>query len=204
MVVAFAAVSGAITYSVGFSVVWEAVPFLLVGGLIGTWTGAAVVVRVKTRWLQIGFAVLMLAVATRMIFSGIEGGIADIPNLGLWVIVGYFASGLAMGLLSSLLGIGGGIIVIPLLVTFFGFTQQLAQGTSLVVMVPIALLGAWRLTKSGFTQWASGLRIGSGAIVGAVVGATIALVTDSQPLQIAFAGVVVFAASQMAWKAIKS
>jgi uncharacterized protein len=203
VVVALAAVSGAFTYSFGFSVVWEAVPFVLVGGLVGTWLGAAIVVRVKTRWLQVAFSVIMVAAAVNLVFMSLDTPTMDVPDLSVWVIVGYLASGFAMGLLSAFLGVGGGIVVIPLLVTFFGFSQQLAQGTSLVVMVPIALLGAWRLTKSGFTQWAQGFRIGVGATVGAVGGATIALVIDSQALQMAFAGVLVFAASQMAWRALK-
>ena len=203
VVVALAAVSGAFTYSFGFSVVWEAVPFVLLGGLVGTWLGAAFVVRVKTRWLQVAFSVIMVAAAVRLVFLSFGSAPTDIPDMTPWIIAGYLGAGFAMGLLSSFLGVGGGIVVIPLLVTFFGFSQQLAQGTSLVVMVPIALLGAWRLTKSGFTQWAQGFRIGAAATVGSVGGATVALVIDAQALQLAFAGVLVFAASQMAWKALK-
>lgn len=203
VVVALAAVSGAITYSVGESVVWEAVAFLIAGGIGGTLIGSALVKRVATRWLQLAFAVLLLGAAVRLVFLSLTSSAADIPDLGVSVVAGYFAAGFSMGLLSSFLGVGGGIIVIPLLVTFFGFSQQLAAGTSLVVMVPLALLGAWRLTKSGFTQWGQGLRIGSTAALGAIGGASLALVLQASALQIAFAVVMVFAAGQMAWKALR-
>lgn len=203
VVVALAAVTGATTYSVGFSVVWEAVPFLIAGGLIGTWAGSALVVRIATRWLQVGFALLLVGAAARLLFLSLGDVGSDIPDLGAGLIVAYLFAGLAMGLLSSLLGVGGGIIVVPLLVTFFGFSQQLAQGTSLVVMVPIALLGAWRLTKTGFTQWGQGIRIGLGASVGAIGGASVALVTSASVLQIGFAALLVFAASQLARRALR-
>jgi uncharacterized membrane protein YfcA len=203
VVVALAAVSGAVTYAFGFSVVWEAVPFLVAGGLIGTWVGSAMVVRIATRWLQLGFALVLLVAAARLVFLSLGDGVLDIPSLGVGVITGYLVAGLAMGLLSSLLGVGGGIIVVPLLVTFFGFSQQLAQGTSLVVMVPIALLGAWRLTASGFTQWGQGIRIGLAAATGAIGGATVALVVTSSALQVGFAALLVFASSQLVRKALK-
>jgi uncharacterized membrane protein YfcA len=202
VVVALAAVTGATTYSFGFSVLWEAVPFLIAGGLIGTWVGLALVVRIATRWLQLGFSLLLVGAAARLVFLSFSDGVNNVPELGAGVVLGYFLAGLAMGLLSSLLGVGGGIIVVPLLVTFFGFSQQLAQGTSLVAMVPIALLGAWRLTKSGFTQWGQGIRIGVAAAAGAVGGATVALVTASSALQIGFAALLVFAATQLIRKAL--
>jgi uncharacterized membrane protein YfcA len=106
-----------------------------------------------------------------------------------------------MGLLSSFLGVGGGIIVIPILITLFGFTPQLAAGTSLVVMIPIVLLGALRLTKGGFTNWAQGVRIGIPAALAAIGGAALALATQPAIVQIAFAILLVLAGAQMIWRA---
>ena len=108
-----------------------------------------------------------------------------------------------MGFLSALLGVGGGIIVIPLLVGLFGFPQQLAAGTSLVAMVPLALFGALRLSRSGFTQWFQGLRLGLASIPGAVGGALLALSVEATVLQVAFAIVLLVAAASMARKALK-
>ena len=203
VVVAIAGISGAISYSVGASVVWEAVPFLMVGGLVGVWIGSILVLKVAVRWLQIVLAIVMVAAAVRLVFESLENASSDVPELAVGVVLGYLAAGFVMGLFSSLLGVGGGVVVVPMLVTFFGFSQQLAQGTSLVVIVPLALLGAWRLTKSGFTQWGQGLRIGLAAALGAVGGAAVALVVASQALQIGFAAVLVVAAVQLVRKALK-
>lgn len=203
VVVAIAAVSGAISYSVGASVVWEAVPFLIGGGLVGVWVGSILVLKVAVRWLQIALAIVMVIASVRLVFESLDTSASDVPDLGVGIALGYLGAGLVMGLFSSMLGVGGGVVVVPMLVTLFGFSQQLAQGTSLVVIVPLALLGAWRLTKSGFTQWGEGVRMGVAAAVGAVGGAAIALAIASQVLQVGFAAVLIFAAVQLVRKALR-
>jgi uncharacterized protein len=203
VVVALAATTGAVTYAVGDSVVWSSVVFLLAGGLVGTWLGSAIVLRVQPRSLQLMFGLLLVGAAIRLVVASGDAVSTAVVALGPLVIAGYVLSGFAMGILSSLLGIGGGIIVIPLLIAFFGFTQQLAAGTSLVVMVPIALLGAWRLTRAGHTQWAQGTRMGLAAAVGAVGGASLALVASPDVMQAAFGAVMVLAAGQMLWRAFR-
>ncbi len=65
----------------------------------------------------------------------------------------YLAVGLVAGILSGILGIGGGIIIIPALVLLFGLSQHQAQGTTLAMMVPpIGLLAAWMYYKNGFVD----------------------------------------------------
>jgi hypothetical protein len=65
----------------------------------------------------------------------------------------YLVFGLAAGILSGLLGIGGGIFVIPGLVLLMGFSQKMAQGTTLAMMIPpIGLLAAWAYYKAGFVD----------------------------------------------------
>jgi hypothetical protein len=65
----------------------------------------------------------------------------------------YLAVGLAAGTLSGILGIGGGIVIVPALVLLFGLSQHQAQGTTLAMMVPpIGLLAAWTYYKHGFVD----------------------------------------------------
>ena len=202
VMVAIAATTGAATYAIGSSVEWAAVPALVLGGLVGTWLGTAVVKRTPDTWLQLAFSGLLLIAAARMVWAGVNPVSAEPVEMTTVVAVGLGLAGLAMGLLSAFLGVGGGVIVIPILVAFFGFSQQLAAGTSLMVMIPIALLGAARLTRAGHTDWGQGSRIGLGAALGAVGGATLALALDQSILQIGFAILLVFAAVQMTRKAL--
>jgi uncharacterized protein len=87
----------------------------------------------------------------------------------------YVAIGLAAGALSGLLGIGGGIIIVPALVFLFGFSQHLAQGTTLALMVPpIGILAAWTYYRSGNVNLPAALFICLGFVVGGLVGARMA------------------------------
>ena len=96
--------------------------------------------------------------------------------------VSYVILGLAMGILSGFLGIGGGIILIPALVYFYGLTQHQAQGTSLAVMVPpITLLAALRYYYNGNVKIGITLLIACGFALGGLLGANMAqyIPTDS-------------------------
>lgn len=201
VVVALAAVTGAVTYSLADSVSWIAVPFLIAGGLLGTLLGTIAVKKVKDRILKLVFGVFLVFVAIRIMVQSFDPAALTSQSAGLEFGPIYLLVGLAMGLLSSFLGVGGGIIVIPILITVFGFTPQLAAGTSLVVMIPIVLLGALRLTKGGFTNWGQGVRIGIPAAVSAIGGAALALATQPAIVQIAFAILLVLAGAQMIWRA---
>jgi uncharacterized membrane protein YfcA len=200
VVVALAAVTGAATYLLADSVAWPAVPFLIAGGLVGTWLGTVAVKKIRDKVLKLVFGIFLVLVAVRIFFQSLELDSTAAANVGLEFGAIYLLAGLAMGLLSSLLGVGGGIIVIPILVTLFGFTQQLAAGTSLVVMIPLVLLGAARLTKVGFTNWGQGVRIGIPAAVVAVGGAALALASQAAIVQIGFALLLVLAGAQMIWR----
>lgn len=203
VMVALAASAGAATYALGNSVAWQPSIALVVGGLCGTWAGTWLVQRIADSRLQWLFAGLLILAAIRQLWGSTGPDTASLPVFTALIALGYVAAGMAMGLLSSMFGVGGGVIVIPLLTTFFGFSQQLAAGTSLLVMIPIALLGAARLTRAGHTNWSQGLRIGIGALGGAVLGASLALDMSGPLLKVLFALVMLLAAAQMLQRAIR-
>ena len=83
--------------------------------------------------------------------------------------------GLAAGMLSGLIGIGGGIIIIPALVLLFGLTQHQAQGTTLALLIPpIGILAAWIYYKQGFVDVRVALFIILGFVAGSYLGAKVA------------------------------
>jgi uncharacterized protein len=87
----------------------------------------------------------------------------------------YLLLGLAAGILSGLVGIGGGILIVPALVFLFGFSQQQAQGTTLALLVPpIGILAAWTYYKHGFVDVKVAAIIAAGFIVGSLFGARVA------------------------------
>ena len=87
-------------------------------------------------------------------------------------IISYLLLGLAAGILSGLVGIGGGILIVPVLVFLFGFSQQQAEGTTLALLVPpIGILAAWTYYKHGFVEIRVAAIIAAGFIVGSFLGA---------------------------------
>lgn len=91
-------------------------------------------------------------------------------------LAGLIILGMVAGLASGLVGIGGGIIIVPALVLLFGFSQQLAQGTTLALMVPpLGLLAAWTYYRQGFVDIRTAAIICLGFLIGSVLGADLAL-----------------------------
>jgi len=87
----------------------------------------------------------------------------------------YLLLGIVAGTLSGLIGIGGGTIIVPALVFLFGFSQHLAQGTTLALLVPpIGILAAWTYYQRGFVDLGIAAYICSGFFFGGLLGAKIA------------------------------
>jgi hypothetical protein len=87
----------------------------------------------------------------------------------------YLVFGLVAGVLSGLLGIGGGIFIIPVLVFLLGFSQKMAQGTTLAMMIPpIGLLAAWAYYKAGFVDIKVAGLMCIGFFIGGLFGAKLA------------------------------
>ncbi|TAJ48103.1 MAG: sulfite exporter TauE/SafE family protein [Herbiconiux sp.] len=89
------------------------------------------------------------------------------PRASFWALC---LIGLVAGFLSGLFGVGGGIVVVPALVSILGFPQKLATGTSLLAIAPVTLVGALSYTVLGTTDWAYGLLLAAGAVAGGLVG----------------------------------
>jgi uncharacterized membrane protein YfcA len=101
----------------------------------------------------------------------------------------YILVGLAAGIVSGILGIGGGIIIIPAIVLLFGLTQKQAQGTTLALMVPpIGLLAAWTYYKAGLVDLKMAAFICLGFFFGGLLGAKFAVQIPEHLLRKIFGG----------------
>lgn len=99
----------------------------------------------------------------------------------------YIFLGLIAGTLSGLIGIGGGIIIIPALVFIFGLSQHAAQGTTLALMVPpVGILAAWTYYKHGHVDLQIAAYICIGFFIGGLIGAKIATNLPSTILEKVF------------------
>jgi uncharacterized membrane protein YfcA len=124
---------------------------------------------------------------------------ADISDKGIFMNYLLILSiGLTAGILSGLLGIGGGIIIIPALVFFLGFTQQTAQGTTLAMMVPpIGLLAAWAYYSKGYVDLKVAGLMCIGFFVGGFFGAKFATALSETMLTRIFGAALLLIAIKM-------
>lgn len=204
VVVSLGAAAGSVTYAVAGEVAWVPAGFILIGGLLGSLVGSSIVQRTSDHRLQIAFGLLLIAVAVRLLWPGTSAETGDIPATSILMAFAYVGIGLAMGVISALFGIGGGIILIPVVVTLFGFSQQLAAGTSLTAVAPIAILGAWRQSRSGATDWSAGLRFGIPAVPGGILGATVAVSVSGDVVRALFALILVAVGIRMVRTGIRA
>jgi hypothetical protein len=106
-------------------------------------------------------------------------------------------SGLFVGVASGVLGVGGGIFLVPIMTIGFGIKQHVAQGTSLAAIIPTSVIGAITHDRRGNLDRRVAAWMGAGAAVGAVLGALIAVHAPRQWLARAFGLVLLFAAFRM-------
>ena len=106
--------------------------------------------------------------------------------------------GLLAGILSGIVGIGGGLLMIPMLIFFLGLSQHTAQGTSLAVMLPpIGILAAMNYYKAGFIEWKFALIIATAFIIGGYFGSKFAISVSPVLLKKIFGAVLLVAAVKM-------
>ncbi len=98
--------------------------------------------------------------------------------------IAYILLGIAAGIVSGLIGIGGGVLIVPALVFLFGLSQHQAQGTTLAMLVPpIGILAAWTYYNAGFVDIKIAAFIAAGFVAGSVLGAKFATSISSEALE---------------------
>lgn len=116
-------------------------------------------------------------------------------------IVYLLLTGLCAGVLSGMFGIGGGVVIVPALVLLFGFPQQTATATSLVVfLMPVGILGVIQYYNAGkidMDQIRVGLIIAAGLVVGSFFGSKLALTLPVDVLRKAFAVLLLLIAAKL-------
>ena len=177
-------------YAAGFVIAASAV--------LGALVGAHLMHRLSAKRLRQAFAVLLIVVSLQMLF-GYTPEAGAIALSGPKAIVAYLLLGGAAGVLSGLMGVGGGVILVPAMVLLFGFTQHASEGTSLLIIIPTAIVGSIRHAKHGYTDWRLAWILGLGGLVGAWLGADVALRLEAEVLQRLFAIFLLGTGLNLAW-----
>ena len=117
----------------------------------------------------------------------------DITTCIILIVIGLLA-----GILSGLVGVGGGILMIPLLIIFLGLTQHQAQGTALFAMLPpIGILAAMNYYKEGFVKWEYAAVIALAFVVGGYFGSKLSISLPTQTVRKVFGVIMLIGAIKL-------
>lgn len=119
-------------------------------------------------------------------------------SLNMNTIIILLCVGLVAGILSGMVGIGGGIIIVPALVYFLGVSQHTAQGTTLAMfLMPIGILGVFNYYKAGHVDVKTALIIAITFVLGSFVGSKIAIGLDQTMVKRIFGVIILFISIKM-------
>ena len=117
-------------------------------------------------------------------------------------MIGAIAIGLAGGVIAGLLGVGGGVLFVPGLVVFLGLNQHQAEATSLLAIVPVAIVGAYNHDRHGNVRRGDALLLGLLSLGGAAGGVALANSLSGTVLRDAFAALLLVVAAQFVRRAV--
>jgi len=118
-------------------------------------------------------------------------------------VIEAVAIGLVAGVVAGLLGVGGGALFVPALTIFLGLDQLDAEATSLLAIIPVALVGAWRQHGNGNVEVRTGLVLGALAALGATGGVALANALPQRALEVGFALLILGVAAQLVRRALR-
>ena len=125
-------------------------------------------------------------------------------ELSLLVATLVVAAGVAVGALSALLGVGGGLVMVPFMVLALERSQHLAEGTSLLVIIPTAVAAVMAHNKKGYVSFRHAAFMALGGTASAFFGAALALQLAPEVLQKAFGGFIFLMGARMVWQGTKT
>ena len=120
-----------------------------------------------------------------------------------WLDLLAIAGGFGAGFLSGTIGIGGGLLFVPTMTVGFRLSQAVAQGTSLVAIVPTAIVGSITHLREGNVLLGPALMMGGGGVVGAVLGALVAVEVPGPLLARTWGAFLVFSAYRLAVQGVR-
>ena len=189
------AAAGLAAYALNSAVDVVAALLIFAGSGFGVLAGADLLNRVRVRTLQVAFVVLLGVTAGRML-TGVAESDGEL-SLTVAVAFGLVGCGLLVGLVAGLMGVGGGVIVVPALVLLFEVGNVTAKGTSLLVVLPTALVGTLRNLRNGNVDLRGAMMCGAGGVLSAFGGGLLAGVIGPGVSAGLFAGLLIIIALGM-------
>lgn len=173
---------------------WRVGACLAVGALAGALLGTRLLNVLPHRTLGIAFAGLLLVTAVRL-FLPLESGTRDpltVASIGVLVLIGV-----ATGILAGLLGVGGGVVMVPAMMMVLQMPAAMAKGTSVAVIIPTSIMGTWRNRKKQNADLKAAAILGLGGILAAIAGGWISARMSDTVSNVLFATLLLIVAARL-------
>lgn len=183
-----------LTYWTQGKVDWPVGFWLAVGAVTGALLGTKLLHVLPHRTLALGFSALLIVTAVRL-FMPLSSGVRD--ALDIATAIALVAVGVATGILAGLLGVGGGVVMVPAMMMLLSLPSAFAKGTSVAVIIPTAIMGTWRnRTKKNVDMKAAAI-CGFGGIPAAVVGGWVSAQMSDTVSNVLFASLLIVVAVRL-------
>lgn len=193
------AAAGTVGYAIAGEVRWPVSLAMALGGLGGAVLGTKLLQHISQRKLQYLFAGLLVATALRLVLGSTDGtSSGELTAVGF---VGFLALGFGAGVIAGVLGVGGGIVTVPLLTVVAGLPLVVAKGTSLAAIVPTAAVGTVRNHRAGNTDLKAAALVAGGGMITSFAASQLALGLSDTLSAWLFAGLLMVTATRMVLKA---
>jgi uncharacterized protein len=192
------AIASLTSYAMEDSVDWRVGCLLAAGAVGGAVIGTNILHRLPHDVLAFAFAVLLVLTAVRLMFDHSDGSGRD--ALTLPSIIALVLVGLGAGILAGLLGVGGGIVLVPAMVVGFGIPAAIAKGTSLLVILPTSIMGTWRNRAKHNADLRVATILGFAGVVSAFAAGKLAVRMSEALSNTLFAILLLAVAARMLWQ----
>jgi len=176
---------------------WPVAACLAVGAVGGSLIGTHLLAITSKRALAYIFSSVLVISAIRLFISTHGSGRA---TLNFAAVIALVLVGLATGALAGLLGVGGGIVMVPAMIVLFGIAPVIAKGTSLAVIIPTAIMATWRNRTNGNLDLGAAAIVGFGGIASAILGGFIAAYMSDTVSNVLFATLMIGIAARTIWQ----
>ena len=184
------------SYAAHDNVDWNVALWLAIGAVGGAVIGTRLLHVLPHRTLAIIFIVVLVASAVRLFVATDADGRSDLTVAAVLALV---VIGLVTGILAGLLGVGGGIVMVPAMILLFDIEPVVAKGTSAAVIIAAALMGTWRNRTNHNSDLRAAAVIGVSGIVTAAIGGTLADRMSDTLSNVLFATLLLIVAARLAW-----
>jgi uncharacterized membrane protein YfcA len=196
------AMSSLLGYAIADKVDWPVAGLVALGAIGGAVVGTHILHRLAQRAVGWAFAAVLIATALRLVIDNSDA--AGRTDLSVPSAIALVVAGFLTGILAGLLGVGGGIVMVPAMVVGFGIPAAVAKGTSLAVIIPTSIMGTLRNRSNSNVDLRLAAVVGIAGVMSAYLASKISVGLAETTSNRMFAVLLIAVAIRMMWQLVRT